>query len=115
MKSYREHWDTWAATLWLLAGITALTTVFIFFLLPETLYTNILSRRAGRLRALTGNPAYQSQADIDTPKMNLAMRIAKQTVDDFKLSCMDPVILFVNAYNADLRGSLPLVRGFSIR
>lgn len=82
--------------------------MFIFFLLPETLPTGILSRRAGRLRALTGNPAYQSQTDIDTPKTNLAMRIAKQTVDDFKLSCMDPVILFVNMHTMLIYGILYL-------
>lgn len=105
---YRERWDTWTATLWLLAGITALTTVFIFFVLPETLYSNILYRRARRLRAQTGNPAYQSQADIDTPKINLAMRIAKQTIDDFKLSCMDPVILFVNMHTMLIYGILYL-------
>lgn len=105
---YRERWDTWAATLWLLAGITALTTVFIFFLLPETLYSNILYRRAKRRRAQTGNPAYRSQAEIDTPKMNLATRIGKQTVDDFKLSCMDPVILFVNMHTMLIYGVLYL-------
>lgn len=105
---YRERWNTWAATLWLLAGITALTTVFIFFSLPETLYTNILYRRARRLRTQTGNPAYQSQADIDTPEANLVVRIIKQIIDDFKLSCMDPVILFVNMHTMLIYGVLYL-------
>ncbi|PKY04338.1 caffeine resistance protein [Aspergillus campestris IBT 28561] len=103
-----ERWKTWAATLWLLAGITAFTTVFIFFSLPETLYTNILYRRARRLRTQTGNPAYQSQADIDTPEANLVVRIIKQIIDDFKLSCMDPVILFVNMHTMLIYGVLYL-------
>lgn len=105
---YSERWDTWAATLWLLAGITAFTTVFIFFLLPETLYTNILYRRARRLRIQNGNPAYQIQADIDIPKGNLVTRIIKQTIDDFKLSCMDPVVLFVNMHTMLIYGVLYL-------
>ncbi|KAI2852088.1 hypothetical protein CBS147343_8173 [Aspergillus niger] len=85
-----ERWQTWTATLWLLSGVTAFTTVFIFFLLPETLYTNILLRRAQRLRA------------------NLAVRIVRQTVDDFKLSCTDPVILFVNMHTMLIYGILYL-------
>ncbi|OGM45877.1 MFS transporter [Aspergillus bombycis] len=103
-----ERWETWTATLWLLSGVTAFTTVFIFFLLPETLYSNILLRRARQLRNQTGNPFYQSQADIDTPESNLAMRIVKQTIDDFKLSCMDPVILFVNMHTMLIYGILYL-------
>ncbi|KAE8366520.1 major facilitator superfamily domain-containing protein [Aspergillus caelatus] len=103
-----ERWKTWTATLWLLSGVTAFTTVFIFFLLPETLYSNILLRRAQRLRNQTGNPSYQSQADIDTPESNLAIRIVRQTIDDFKLSCMDPVIIFVNMHTMLIYGILYL-------
>lgn len=82
--------------------------MFIFFLLPETLSTNILLRRAQRLRRQTGDPAYQSQAELDTPGASLAMRIARQTVDDFKLSCTDPVILFVNMHTMLIYGILYL-------
>ncbi|KAE8134452.1 major facilitator superfamily domain-containing protein [Aspergillus pseudotamarii] len=103
-----ERWNTWTATLWLLSGVTAFTTIFIFVLLPETLYSNILLRRAQRLRNQTGNPSYQSPADLDTPESNLAIRILKQTIDDFKLSCMDPVILFVNMHTMLIYGVLYL-------
>lgn len=82
--------------------------MFIFFLLPETLSTNILLRRAQRLRRQTGDPAYQSQAELDTPGASLAVRIARQTVDDFKLSCTDPVILFVNMHTMLIYGILYL-------
>ncbi|GKZ34126.1 GTPase-activating protein [Aspergillus brasiliensis] len=103
-----QRWHTWTATLWLLSGVTAFTTVFIFFLLPETLSTNILLRRAQRLRHQTKDPAYQSQAELDTPGANLATRIVRQTVDDFKLSCTDPVILFVNMHTMLIYGILYL-------
>ncbi|GFF22544.1 caffeine resistance protein 5 [Aspergillus udagawae] len=103
-----ERWKTWTATLWLLSGVTALTTVFIFFFLPETLNANILLRRAQRLRRQTGNSAYRSQAELNTPEANLAVRIMKQTIDDFKLSCMDPVILFVNMHTMLIYGVLYL-------
>ncbi|GIC92241.1 MFS transporter [Aspergillus udagawae] len=103
-----ERWKTWTATLWLLSGVTALTTVFIFFCLPETLNANILLRRAQRLRRQTGNSAYRSQAELNTPEANFALRIMKQTIDDFKLSCMDPVILFVNMHTMLIYGVLYL-------
>jgi DHA1 family multidrug resistance protein-like MFS transporter len=47
--------------LWLAAPIF----VFLFFLLPETSADNILLRRAARLRALTGNPNFKSQSEIN--------------------------------------------------
>ncbi|EAW13224.1 MFS transporter [Aspergillus clavatus NRRL 1] len=103
-----ERWKTWTATLWLIAGVSAFTTTFIFFFLPETLYSNILSRRARRLRIRTGNPAYQSRAESIATEGNLAVRIAKQTIDDFKLSCTDPVILFVNMHTMLIYGVLYL-------
>ncbi|OJJ86670.1 uncharacterized protein ASPGLDRAFT_33565 [Aspergillus glaucus CBS 516.65] len=93
-----KRWKTWTATLWLLSGIMAFTTVSIFFFLPETSPSNILLRRAKRLRAQTGNPAYQSEAEIEPPSENLAVRIVKDMGSNLKLSCLDPVILFVNMH-----------------
>lgn len=93
---YRERWDTWTAILWLLSGIAAFTTVSTFFFLPETLSENILLRRAKRLREQTGNPAYHSEAEVQSPTTNLALRIIKDMDNNLKLACLDPVILFIN-------------------
>ncbi|KAL5049143.1 hypothetical protein BDW71DRAFT_195609 [Aspergillus fruticulosus] len=103
-----QRWKTWTATLWLLSGITAFTTVSNFFFLPETLSSNILLRRAKRLRAQTGNPAYQSEAEIQSPSENLAVRIVKDMGNDLKLACLDPVILFVNLHTMLVYGVLYL-------
>ncbi|WVO17501.1 hypothetical protein L204_105194 [Cryptococcus depauperatus] len=103
-----KRWRTWTATLWLLSGITALTTVSTFFFLPETLSSNILLRRAKRLRAQTGNPAYQSEAEIQSPNENFAVRIVKEMGNDLKLACLDPVILFVNLHTMLVYGVLYL-------
>lgn len=105
---YSTRWNTWTATLWLLSGITAFTTVFIFFFLPETLSSNILLRRAKRLRTQTGKPCYRSLVESDTARPNIVSEIIHQTVDDFKLSCMDPVILFVNIHTMLIYGVLYL-------
>lgn len=65
-------------------------------------------RRAKRLRAQTGNPAYQSEAEILSPSQNLAVRIVMDMRDDLKLACMDPVILFVNLHTMLVYGVLYL-------
>ncbi|KAJ5876042.1 MFS transporter [Penicillium soppii] len=103
-----KRWNSWRATLWLLSGITAFTTVSIFFFLPETLSSNILLRRAERLRAQTGNLAYQSEAEIQSPSENLAVRIVKDMGNDLKLAFLDPVILFVNMHTMLVYGVLYL-------
>ncbi|KAB8077010.1 major facilitator superfamily domain-containing protein [Aspergillus leporis] len=50
----------------------------------------------------------ECQAGIESQEANLAVRIMKQTVDDFKLSCIDPVILFVNMHTMLIYGILYL-------
>ncbi|KFG84071.1 putative MFS transporter [Metarhizium anisopliae] len=103
-----KRWKTWTATLWLLSGITGFTTVSVFFFLPETLSSNILLRRAKRLRAQTGNSAFQTEAEIESPRENLAIRIFKDMGNDLKLAFSDPVILFVNMHTMLLYGVLYL-------
>lgn len=39
---------------------------------------------------------------------NFLAEVARQTVEDFKLSCMDPVILFVNIHTMLIYGVLYL-------
>ncbi|KAH7273204.1 major facilitator superfamily domain-containing protein [Fusarium solani] len=95
------RWKTWTATLWLLAGITAFTTIFIFFFLPETLMANIQHRRACRLQQ-------ENTQGKNHSLRSFFLGVARQTVDDFKLSCMDPVILFVNIHTMLIYGILYL-------
>ncbi|KAL2128967.1 hypothetical protein VTI74DRAFT_8406 [Chaetomium olivicolor] len=103
------RWNSWAATLWLLAGITAFTTVFIFFFLPETLAPNILHRRARRLQVHCDKPGHEHpDRPDDANARSILLDIVYQTIDDFKLSCMDPVILFVNIHTMLIYGVLYL-------
>jgi DHA1 family multidrug resistance protein-like MFS transporter len=106
--SSSERWHTWTATLWLLAGMTAFTTMFTFFFLPETLSSNILLRRAQRIRRQTGDLTYRSQSEVHAPTTDFFSMLLKQTVDDLKLSCMDPVILFINIQTMFIYGILYL-------
>lgn len=77
-------------------GITAFTSIFTFFFLPETLSTNILLRRARRIRAKTGDQSCKTQTELAAPENEFFKSLFKQTIDDFRLSCVDPVVIFVN-------------------
>jgi DHA1 family multidrug resistance protein-like MFS transporter len=104
---YSTRWNTWTATLWLIAGISAFTTVFIFFLMPETLSSNILHRRAERLHEQSNKPQSQLPSK-SAAEPNFFLHILYQAVDDFKISCMDPVVLFVNIHTMLIYGILYL-------
>ncbi|KAJ6442627.1 MFS transporter [Purpureocillium lavendulum] len=93
-----SRWQTWTATLWLLAGITAFTTTYVFFFLPETLMSNILYRRSRRNGEYTDGGA----------SSNFVVDVARQIFDDLKLSFMDPVVLFVNIHTMLIYGVLYL-------
>lgn len=103
---YRLQWGTWRASLWLLAGIAAFSLVFTFMFLPETLYDNILLRRARKLRRETGDNTIRSQSEVDTENPSISLRIAKQVVQDFKMSFADPIIIFINLYTMLIYGVL---------
>jgi DHA1 family multidrug resistance protein-like MFS transporter len=107
-KSYSERWHTWTTSLWLLAGTIAFTTLFIFFFLSDTLSSNILLRRAKRLRTQTRNPLNRSQSEMDTPTTSFGAMVFKQTLDDLKISCTDPVIIVVNIHTMLIYGILYL-------
>jgi len=103
-----QRWGSFSAALWLIASMSAFSTVFMFFCLPETLSGKILMRRAQELRQSTGDLRYQSQSELDAPKTNLFLKMIEQIAVDFKLSCIDPVILFINIHTMFIYGILYL-------
>ena len=75
--------------------------------MPETLSSNILRRRAQRLRERSDEPQAGFPLESAVPR-NFFLDIVSQTIDDFKLSFMDPVILFVNIHTMLIYGILYL-------
>lgn len=69
----------WTWTIWELLWISGFTLVVLFILLPETFAPNILSRRARRIRRLTNDQRYASEAEIEiariNPRVSLSSRI----------------------------------------
>ncbi|KAA1472187.1 caffeine resistance protein [Dentipellis sp. KUC8613] len=103
-----RRYHTWAAPIWLIMGLSAVSVILLIFTLPETSYDNILHRRARRLRQQTGDSSYRTQGEIDAACRSLTRMVAKQVVDDIMLAFVDPIILFLNLHIMLLYGLLYL-------
>lgn len=57
---------------------------------------------------MTSDSSVQTHFERTTPERSFLTTIVKQTIDDFKLSCMDPVILVVNIHTMLIYGILYL-------
>jgi DHA1 family multidrug resistance protein-like MFS transporter len=93
--------------------------------MPETSAEYILTKRAQRLRAKTGNQELKSAAEAHAGDKDWLRLIGYHLTMPFKITLLDPSILFINLYTALVYGiyysffeSFPLVYigmyGFSI-
>jgi DHA1 family multidrug resistance protein-like MFS transporter len=64
----------WTWPIWELMWLSGFCCVLILFLLPETNATNILHRRARRVRKLTKNNALKSQSDVESEGLKVKVR-----------------------------------------
>ncbi|CAO1637861.1 unnamed protein product [Parajaminaea phylloscopi] len=86
----------WRWTIWPILFGTGGTLVLLFFTLPETSQTNILARRAQRLRRLTGNDQLRSKGEKQQSEMT-GKDIAMMTiVRPFILTVVEPMVLLLN-------------------
>jgi DHA1 family multidrug resistance protein-like MFS transporter len=107
----------WRWTIWIVTWLCSVVLVMIFFILPETSATNILYKRAKRLREMTGDDRFRSQSEVDA---------AHHTTKDhlivlgraFTLTFSEPIVFFMDLYTALVYGiffiwfeSFPLVFG----
>lgn len=106
----------WRWTVWELAWLCAVVLIVLFFFMPETSASNILHRRAARLRKATGK-MLKSQSEIDAEGV-AAEDIWAVLGRAFTLSFSEPAIFFVDLYSSLLYGvlyiwfeSFPLVFG----
>jgi DHA1 family multidrug resistance protein-like MFS transporter len=74
----------WTWTIWELLWISGFALVLLFFLLPETFAPNILSRRARRIRRITGDQKYASEAEIEIARV--APRVSIESVCSYSPS-----------------------------
>lgn len=77
--------------------ISSFSLVFLALLLPETLESNILLKRARRLRKLTGNPDLRSQSEVDGAGVSTRDFVIVNLVRPFHFAS-EPAVLFCNVY-----------------
>ncbi|OCL13018.1 putative caffeine resistance protein 5 [Glonium stellatum] len=92
--------ENWRWALWEILWMAGPVFLLFFFFLPETLASNILLRRAARLRKISGNPKIRSQTEIDRAGINFRTIVIEAVVKPIEICIKDPAVLFVNVYTA---------------
>ncbi|PVH72739.1 MFS general substrate transporter [Cadophora sp. DSE1049] len=94
-----EH-KNWHWSMYELVWLAAVLFIILFFLLPETSTSNILYRRAVRLRLLTGNPNFKSASEIQATHLqrNLKEILFNALIKPWEMKILDPAILISTVY-----------------
>lgn len=92
--------EDWHWSLWEIVWMAAPVVLLLISAMPETSTSNILSRRAKRLRKLTGNDKLQSQSEIDQRQLTATGILVSALIKPVEISLKDPAVLFVNLYTS---------------
>lgn len=98
----------WTWTIWELMWLSGFAFVVLFFLLPETSSTNILYRRARRLRTLTGDTTLKTEAEIEVEGMTINDILTMTFFRPIQLSFTEPIVFALNLYISLVYGLLYL-------
>ena len=90
----------WRWTVWELVWINAPMLLFVFCFLPETSPSNILHRRAKRMRQSTGNDSLQCEAELRPLNVTGGGVLYETIVRPWVLCFQEPICLLLNAYTA---------------
>ena len=100
MAGFAVPTENWHWSLWEIVWIAAPVVVLLLILMPETSTSNILLRRARRLRELTGDSRFQSQSEVDQRQLTASAILVAALLKPIEITLKDPAILFVNMYTA---------------
>jgi hypothetical protein len=84
--------------MWEVVWMSSAVLPALLCLMPETSSSNILFRRARRLRQLTGDSRLQSQSEIDQRNLAASKILFSALVRPMEIMLKDPSIFFVNLY-----------------
>lgn len=98
--------EGWRWTIWVLLWLSGGVLVVLTFTLPETSATNILTRRARRLRRITGNQNLKSPGEIQQAQMTGHQIVMMAIVRPFQLAFTQPIVFALNLYIALIYGLL---------
>ena len=84
--------------MWELMWLSGFTLVMIFLFFPETAASNILYRRALRLRKATGHGDLRSESEIEALGTSTSERLIKAILTSIALNFVEPIVLVLNVY-----------------
>ncbi|KAI9875482.1 MAG: hypothetical protein M1823_007467, partial [Watsoniomyces obsoletus] len=84
----------WHWSLWEIVWLSSPVFISLMICLPETSASNILLRRAQRLRKLTGNQNLRSQSEIDQSKLTAGEVVVSNLWRPVQINALDPAVLF---------------------
>jgi DHA1 family multidrug resistance protein-like MFS transporter len=96
--------STWRWSLYETLILSGFTFVILFFFLPETNAEYILGRRARRLRERTGDPNLKTKSELHADRKDWISLTVYHLTMPFKITFLDPSILFINLYTALVYG-----------
>lgn len=76
----------------------------MFLFLPETSASNILLRRAARLRRISGNSQIKSRGELEQAQLNFRAVVVESLWRPVQLILLDPAIAFAALYTALIYG-----------
>ena len=104
LSGYAVTAKGWRWSLWEILWIAGPVLIVMFLFLPETSASNILLRRAKRLRNLTGDHRLQSQSEITQRGLKPTTILAEAMIKPFEITIKDPAVGFVTIYTAIVYG-----------
>lgn len=90
--------ENWRWSIWEMLWLSGPVFIMMLLFLPETSTSNILLRRAQRLRRLTGDSHLKAQSEIDQANMRPKDVAFEALVRPIQLMVMDPAIGFTAVY-----------------
>ena len=98
LGSFSARFEGWRWTIWELMWLSGATLVLLFFFFPETSASNILYRRAHRLRKATDNSSIMSASEIAAATMSPRDVAVDVLVRPFALNFQEPIVFALNVY-----------------
>ncbi|KAG0649458.1 Caffeine resistance 5 [Hyphodiscus hymeniophilus] len=96
--------ENWRWSLYESIWASAPVLIVFFIFMPETSSSNILLRRAQRLRHVTGNQKLMSQSEIDQRHLTVSGIAIEALIKPLEITLKDPAVMFVQVYSAIVYG-----------
>lgn len=100
ISAYAVTAKGWRWSLWEELWMAGPVFILMFITMPETSSSNILLRRAQRLRARNGDRRFKAQSEITQGNSKIGAVVWDSIVKPMEISIKDPAVLFTNLYTA---------------